>query len=55
MYEVIEKCWLSLYGEWFVWALAGARRLWLLGMVHVLTAAVRKRGRRREPDMLASV
>ena len=25
-------------GEWFVWALAGARRLWRLRMVHVLAA-----------------
>ena len=36
--RLLEKCWLSLYGEWFVWALAGARRLWLLRMVHVLAA-----------------
>ena len=36
-----KKCWLSLYGEWFVWALAGTRRLWLLRMVHVLAAEYR--------------
>ena len=32
-----KKCWLSLSGEWFVWALAGARRLWLLRMVQAGT------------------
>ena len=36
--RLFAECWLSLSGEWFVWALAGARRLWLLRMVHVLAA-----------------